>query len=585
MGWVEEKLAIREHLNSYGICICRNHGAYYLSKAGQRVCHLVSADVSEQEVGAVIRRHIYDKCYRKKRPPSETLTFETPDLGRIVKQIMVDQSSAVCGPIGDDKKGTLMYLCGCDGVQPKRRDMFKKHIKSETYRGVCPCSISGKSVEERAASEAVALALCRVRCVRASCGLWLVTSRKVPELSTLPRIIEKAVQSALKKRRGIKSKAMNLSKSGGTGAVARSDLASVDEHDQGNQEDDTSEHVPEDEPEIAGEAAEADIEGETNPADFGTNPPKPTILLFGYHHRKEENEANLSYDNLLREARSCKAELPGAIRDKARIVRVRELGFDTFSVSIGNMGENDEKHHYHGDFCTRSIVSELKAELKRCGKLSPVQVCIDCEYTHKRKLLILLSTRNILFPTICSYSFRLRTPLPFHPGFFCPSGWDTEKFLRPKFFTHTLPEIASILSTEPVPGRQGQRLSNRRRKEATIPSGVVFIPFTRRIVAELFKVRAALEKIYEISFIDREQLLIEHPMFAATASIPDEEMEAFQKRPRPEDRYAKEIFDAVQTNRMDGAATNIDGASLKDYVMGNCPESTRPRMIKLAVKR
>ena len=97
--------------------------------------------------------------------------------------------------------------------------------------------------------------------------------------------------------------------------------------------------------------------------------------------------------------------------------------------------------------------------------------------------------------------------------------------------------------------------------------------------------KAALERIYEISFIDREQLLIEHPMFAATASIPDEEMDAFQKTPRPEDRYAEELFDAVQANRMDGAATNVDGASLKDYVMNNCPESTRPRMIKLAVKR
>ena len=95
--------------------------------------------------------------------------------------------------------------------------------------------------------------------------------------------------------------------------------------------------------------------------------------------------------------------------------------------------------------------------------------------------------------------------------------------------------------------------------------------------------RAALEKIYEISFIEREQLLVEHPMFAATASIPDEEMDAFQKRPRPEDRYAKEVFDAVRTNRMDGAATNVDGTNLKDYVMNNCTESTR--MIKLAMKR
>ena len=155
-------------------------------------------------------------------------------------------------------------------------------------------------------------------------------------------------------------------------------MFSVDEHYQGDQEDDTPE-VPEDELEIAGAAAEADIAAETNSADFETNPPKKTTLLFGYHHRKEEKEANPTYDDLLREARSCKAELPGAVRDKARIVRVRELGFDTFSVSIGNEGGNDEKHHHHGVFCTRSIVSELKSELKRCGKLSPVQVFVDCE--------------------------------------------------------------------------------------------------------------------------------------------------------------------------------------------------------------
>ena len=84
MGLEEEIVAVREHLTSHGICFCRNHGAYYLSKAGQRVCHLVSADVSEQEVGAVIRRHIYDTCYRKKSSPSETSTFETPAWGGIV---------------------------------------------------------------------------------------------------------------------------------------------------------------------------------------------------------------------------------------------------------------------------------------------------------------------------------------------------------------------------------------------------------------------------------------------------------------------------------------------------------------------
>ena len=75
--------------------------------------------------------------------------------------------------------------------------------------------------------------------------------------------------------------------------------------------------------------------------------------------------------------------------------------------------------------------------------------------------------------------------------------------------------------------------------------------------------------------------------FSATQAPPkrpsDEEMGAFQKRTRPEDTYSEELFDAVRANRMDGAATNVDGASLKDYVTKNCTESTR--MIKLAIKR
>ena len=207
----------------------------------------------------------------------------------------------------------------------------------------------------------------------------------------------------------------------------------------------------------------------------------------------------------------------------------------------------------------------------------------------------------VLFPTLRSCSFRLfffktlqpnkiircHTPLPFHKGFYCPSGWDTEQFLRPKFFTHTLPKIVDLcmLSTEPVQIslQQRQRSTKRQRTETDIPSGVVFIPFTRRIVAEIFKARDALERRYEISFLDREQLLIEHPMYAATASIPDEEMSFFQKSSFQEDRNAKEFSKAVKSNRMDGAATNVDAAGLKEYMLRNCPESTR--MIKLAIKR
>ena len=132
---------------------------------------------------------------------------------------------------------------------------------------------------------------------------------------------------------------------------------------------------------------------------------------------------------------------------------------------------------------------------------------------------------------------------------------------------------------------RGQQSRKRQRilVDTKIPSGVIFLPFTHRIVAEIFKARDALERHYEISFIGREQLLVEHPMYAATASIPDEEMVFFQKSSCPEDRNAKEFSEAIGCNRMDGAANNVDAASLKEYMLGNCPESTR--MIKLAIKR
>ena len=113
-----------------------------------------------------------------------------------------------------------------------------------------------------------------------------------------------------------------------------------------------------------------------------------------------------------------------------------------------------------------------------------------------------------------------------------------------------------------------------------IPSGVVFIPFTLGIVTELFKAKSLLEESYEISFLEREQLMIEHPMFAATASIPDNEMKLYNKTPRPEDVYASDLFKNIDS--VGSAANNVDAHSLKIYVSNNCPESTR--MIKLTVK-
>ena len=334
------------------------------------------SDATNRQIASALRKHAWEKCRRRKER-YEGLPWLAGGVGRVVNKLISGMShGSWCSVCAEE---TVLYCCGCKGAQPMLWNNFKDHIRAERNIGKCRWSVAGKSFKEKIELEARAHVACRVRCVRASCGHWIIRSRDIPDLSRLPQLIKGAVASALKEHQTLDAPAMISSGAGIHNALVDFGAHSFDAHARDDQEDDASEHVPEDEPEIAGEAAEADIEGETNPVDFGTSPPKPTILLFGYHHRKEENKANLSYDDLLREARSCKSELPGAVRDKARIVRVRELGFDTFSVSIGNIGENDKKHHYHGDFCTRSIVSELKAELKRCGKLFPVQVCVDCE--------------------------------------------------------------------------------------------------------------------------------------------------------------------------------------------------------------
>ena len=168
-------------------------------------------------------------------------------------------------------------------------------------------------------------------------------------------------------------------------------------------------------------------------------------------------------------------------------------------------------------------------------------------------------------------------------GYYCPTNWDTSRYLKTSFFTKTLPKIASLLSIVPVALDQDNRpicTRKQKRQEDLIPSGVVFIPFTLGIVTELFKAISVVEDSYEISFLEREQLMIEHPMFAATTSIPDDEMKLFNKNPRPEDGYAGDLFKHI--GGVGSAANNVDVDSLKVYVSNNCPESTR--MIKLTVK-
>ena len=68
-------------------------------------------------------------------------------------------------------------------------------------------------------------------------------------------------------------------------------------------------------------------------------------------------------------------------------------------------------------------------------------------------------------------------------------------------------------------------------------------------------------------------------MYAATASIPDDEMKLLNKKPRPEDGYADDLFKNIDV----GASSNVNARLFKGYVQSNCTGETR--MIKLTLKQ
>ena len=169
----------------------------------------------------------------------------------------------------------------------------------------------------------------------------------------------------------------------------------------------------------------------------------------------------------------------------------------------------------------------------------------------------------------------------FISGVYCPIGWDTTHYLKPQFFTKTLPEIATLLSLDTINlDPKNRRLTRKRKRdENTIPSGVIFLPFTLGVVTELFKALDVITESYTISYLDREQLMVEHPMYAATASIPDDEMKLLNKKPRPEDGYANDLFKNIDV----GASSNVNVRNFKGYVQSNCTEQIR--MIKLILRK
>lgn len=68
-------------------------------------------------------------------------------------------------------------------------------------------------------------------------------------------------------------------------------------------------------------------------------------------------------------------------------------------------------------------------------------------------------------------------------------------------------------------------------------------------------------------------------MYAATASISDNEMKLLNKKPRPEDGYADDLFKDIDA----GASGNVNARLFKGYVQSNCTEQTR--MIELTLKK
>lgn len=75
--------------------------------------------------------------------------------------------------------------------------------------------------------------------------------------------------------------------------------------------------------------------------------------------------------------------VPGHVRDKARIIRLQEMGYDFCCVSLDNEGQ-DESKHYEGNFCRTSprFIRGFEEFLNNNGMREgncPNQICVDCE--------------------------------------------------------------------------------------------------------------------------------------------------------------------------------------------------------------
>ena len=528
-------------LNSHGFRLCAEHGVCYMSKGKYR--HLVSVNATEAEIERKVRVHCQQKKSSENKLPNSLIAKE---VGRAMTLLRSGESTNIASDTwcSVESKTQLLYYCGCKHVQPMGKTDLERHIRAESNKHKCKLSVWGKSGVGKQIMEASALACYGVRCSQATCGRWIIRSRVEPDMAKLSKHLRKLMAP---NATGVVQQSESGSTSSSTTQLEIEGVlvgSNTDVNESALQPDSMMEveTISEEEDNATNAEAQAKSEAITTDTTAIMQPTKPVILLLGFTFRKERNVGEPTYEELLDEAKfyygKDNTQLPGAIRDKARIVRLRDAGFDCFCVSKSNKDENEESKHYYGDFCDRKFVQQLRGKLYK----HPVQICVDWVW--------------------------------------CPIGWDTTHYLKPQFFTKTLPDIASLLSSDAFEiGVNDQRVTRKRRKdEKVIPSGVIFLPFTLGILLEFFKALDILERQYTVSFLDRKQLMVEHPMFAATASIPDNEMILLGKGPRPEDEYATDLFKSVDA----GASSNIDARQFKSYVVSNC--STETRMIKLTLK-
>ena len=270
--------------------------------------------------------------------------------------------------------------------------------------------------------------------------------------------------------------------------------------------------------------------GDLSSGSGGTT--KPCIALFGFSLSRQHSDA--SYQTMVEKAKNYQ-NVPGHFRDRARILRMQEMGYDFCCVSLNSEDQETEKH-YEGNFCNASrFIRGFKEFLDENGMGEgnrPLQICVD--------------------------------------WYWLPPGYDNDRIMQEGFFRDTLPLIAlkGILSKKGDEGRED------------VPSGVVWVPYTLNVVKYIFKHKDLLEKSYVVCYVGRELLMKEHAMYKATCSMSSEDMEIFGKR--KDDGKVSEwrnVSSAGWAKQKISAADGIDEDGFEEYAKEIHSEKTL--MVKL----